>query len=144
MSMTEKQGGSDVRANTSLATPVHAGAVGAGCQYVLSGHKWFTSAPMSDGFLTLAHTPEGVSCFLVPRWLPDGTRNSGLRIMRLKHKMGDHANASSEVEYHSAWGVMIGDPGRGVRTIVECAPPLAGRISHAVAHMHTHTHMHMS
>lgn len=77
MSMTEKQGGSDVRANTTLATAVHPSSCSSGDQFTLRGHKWFTSAPMSDAFLTLAHTPEGVSCFVVPRWLPDGTRNSG-------------------------------------------------------------------
>ena len=119
MSMTEKQGGSDVRANTTVATPVHAGQNGPGDQFTLIGHKWFTSAPMSDGFLTLAQTAEGVSCFLVPRWLPDGTRNSGFRVMRLKNKIGDLSNASSEVEFSNAWGVMVGSPGRGVKTIVE-------------------------
>jgi putative acyl-CoA dehydrogenase len=119
MSMTEKQGGSDVRANTTRATPVRGGAAGPGDQFTLVGHKWFTSAPMSDGFLTLANTDEGVSCFLVPRWLPDGTRNSGLRLQRLKDKLGDRANASSEIEYENAWGVMVGPAGRGVRTIVE-------------------------
>ena len=119
MSMTEKQGGSDVRSNTTVASPVHAGRRGAGEQYTLVGHKWFTSAPMSDGFLTLAQTEEGLSCFLVPRWLPDGTRNAGLRVMRLKEKVGDRSNASSEIEYHHAWGVLLGEPGRGVKTIVE-------------------------
>jgi len=123
MSMTEKQGGSDVRSNTTVATPVHAGRAGPGEQYTLIGHKWFTSAPMSDGFLTLAHaegTADGrPSCFLVPRWLPDGTRNSGLRILRLKDKLGDRSNASSEIEYQKAWGVLIGKPGAGVKTILE-------------------------
>ena len=117
MSMTEKQGGSDVRANTTVATPVSDG--GEGGEYTLRGHKWFTSAPMSDAFLTLAHTAEGVSCFLVPRWLPDGSRNSGFRLMRLKEKIGDRSNASSEVEYDNAWARMVGRPGKGVRTIVE-------------------------
>ena len=103
MSMTEKQGGSDVRANTTFATPVHASSTDPGDQFTLVGHKWFTSAPMSDAFLTLAQTrgtdgKTGVSCFLVPRWLPDGTRNSGLRVVRLKEKIGDRSNASSEVE----------------------------------------------
>ena len=120
MSMTEKQGGSDVRANTTVATPVHASRVGAGDEFTLVGHKWFTSAPMSDAFLTLAQVEGvGLSCFLVPRWLPDGTRNAGFRIIRLKEKLGDHSNASSEVEYANAWGVMVGAPGKGVRTIVE-------------------------
>ena len=108
-----------MRANTTIATPVHAARAGPGEQYTLRGHKWFTSAPMSDAFLTLAQTEAGVSCFLVPRWLPDGTRNLGLRISRLKDKIGDKSNASSEVEYHNAWGVLIGPLGRGVRTIVE-------------------------
>jgi len=124
MSMTEKQGGSDVRANTTIATPVHASKHGPGDQFTLVGHKWFTSAPMSDAFLTLAKTEgdaqgDGVSCFLVPRWLPDGTRNSGLGVKRLKNKLGDLSNASSEVEYSNAWGVMLGQPGKGVKTIVE-------------------------
>ncbi|KAL1522584.1 hypothetical protein AB1Y20_017569 [Prymnesium parvum] len=120
MSMTEKQGGSDVRANTSVATAVctPGGGVGGG-EYTLRGHKWFTSAPMSDGFLTLAQTEEGLSCFLVPRWLPDGNRNSGFTVQRLKAKLGDHSNASSEVEYNNAWGVLVGPAGRGVKTIVE-------------------------
>ena len=108
-----------MRANTTVATPADINCQGNGAEYTLVGHKWFTSAPMSDAFLTLAQTPEGVSCFLVPRWLPDGTRNSGLRVMRLKDKIGDRANASSEIEYHNAWAVMLGNPGRGVRTIVE-------------------------
>ena len=121
MSMTEKQGGSDVRANTTTATPVHAGCADAGDQFTLIGHKWFTSAPMSDAFLTLAqaHDGSGVSCYLVPRILPDGTRNAGLRFLRLKDKIGDRSNASGEVEYSNAWGVQIGQSGKGVRTIVE-------------------------
>ena len=121
MSMTEKQGGSDVRANTTVATPLSSGAGGRepGAPYKLVGHKWFTSAPMSDGFLTLAQTPKGLSCFLVPRWLPDGSRNKGFKIMRLKEKMGDKSNASSEVEYDDAWGQLVGPEGRGVPTIIE-------------------------
>lgn len=121
MSMTEKQGGSDVRANTTHATPLRPEDSGSGDEFELVGHKWFTSAPMSDGFLTLAHTQEGVSCFLVPRWLPmaHGTRNEGFQLQRLKDKMGDKSNASSEVEYRQARGWMIGAPGRGVRTIVD-------------------------
>ncbi|QKV91002.1 acyl-CoA dehydrogenase family protein [Streptomyces sp. NA02950] len=112
MSMTEKQGGSDVRANTTRAVPTADGT------YVLTGHKWFTSAPMSDVFLTLAQAEEGVTCFLVPRVLPDGTRNA-LRLQRLKNKLGNHSNASSEVEYEDALAWRVGEPGRGVRTIVE-------------------------
>ena len=126
MSMTEKQGGSDVRANTTVAAPLDSSLSGPGEAYQLRGHKWFTSAPMSDAFLTLAYTEDSwrgerpsLSCFVVPRWLPDGGRNSGFRVMRLKDKMGDHSNASSEVEYDGAWGVMIGDEGKGVRTIIE-------------------------
>ena len=119
MSMTEKQGGSDVRANTTQAQPVKSGTPFPGDAFLLTGHKWFTSAPMSDGFLTLAQTGEGVSCFLVPRWLPEGRRNSGFTVQRLKDKLGDKSNASSEVEYRDAWGVMLGEAGRGVRTIVE-------------------------
>lgn len=119
MSMTEKQGGSDVRANMTEAKPVVPGKAAAGDAFWLVGHKWFTSAPMSDAFLTLAQSKEGVSCFVVPRWRPDGRKNAGFNVQRLKEKIGDKSNASSEVEYRNAWGVMIGEPGRGVRTIVE-------------------------
>jgi putative acyl-CoA dehydrogenase len=116
MAMTEKQGGSDVRANTTVATPVNGG--GAGGEYTLVGHKWFCSAPMSDFFLVLAQTDDGLSCFLMPRILPDGTRNQ-FHIQRLKDKLGNHSNASSEVEFHGAWARMVGEPGRGVPTIIE-------------------------
>ncbi len=112
MSMTEKQGGSDVRANTTRAVAAADGS------YRLTGHKWFTSAPMSDLFLTLAQTPEGLSCLLVPRVLPDGTRN-GMSLQRLKDKLGNRSNASSEVEYDDAFGWLVGEPGRGVRAIIE-------------------------
>ncbi len=112
MAMTEKQGGSDVRANTARAFPLGDGA------YRLVGHKWFCSAPMSDGFLTLAQTEQGLSCFLVPRIAPDGERN-GIRLMRLKDKLGNRSNASAEIEYHDAYAVPIGEPGRGVPTILQ-------------------------
>ncbi|MDH6116140.1 putative acyl-CoA dehydrogenase [Kitasatospora sp. GAS204A] len=112
MSMTEKQGGSDVRANTTVALPAGDGT------YHLTGHKWFTSAPMSDVFLTLAQAPGGLSCFLLPRVLPDGTRNA-LRIQRLKEKLGNRSNASAELEYEEAVGWLVGEEGRGVRTIIE-------------------------
>jgi putative acyl-CoA dehydrogenase len=115
MSMTEKQGGSDVRANTTTASPVDGGADGT---YALVGHKWFTSAPMSDMFLTLAQAPGGLSCFLVPRVLPGGERNA-IRFLRLKDKLGNRSNASSEIEYDGATGWLVGEEGRGVRTIVE-------------------------
>lgn len=111
MAMTEKQGGSDVRANTTTA----AAAEGA---YRLVGHKWFCSAPMSDAFLALAQAPGGLTCFLVPRWQPDGTVNA-IAIQRLKDKLGDRSNASSEVEYRSAFACRVGDEGAGVRTIIE-------------------------
>lgn len=114
MAMTEKQGGSDVRANTTRAEPVGAGDG----EYLLTGHKWFCSAPMSDAFLVLAYAPGGLSCFLVPRWRPDGTRNE-IRVQRLKDKLGDRSNASSEVEYEGAWARLVGDEGAGVRTIIE-------------------------
>ncbi|MEU8308323.1 acyl-CoA dehydrogenase family protein [Actinomadura sp. NPDC048955] len=112
MSMTEKQGGSDVRANTTTAAPQPDGT------YRLVGHKWFTSAPMCDVFLTLAQAPGGLTCFLVPRVLPDGGLNP-LRLMRLKDKLGNRSNASSEVEYDEALAWRVGDEGRGVRTIIE-------------------------
>ena len=110
MAMTEKQGGSDVRSNTTRAER-------AGDHYVLNGHKWFCSAPMSDGFLTLAQTDGGLTCFLVPRWL-EGSRN-GIHLMRLKDKLGNRANASAEIEYHNAIAHRLGDEGRGVPTIIE-------------------------
>jgi putative acyl-CoA dehydrogenase len=118
MAMTEKQGGSDVRANTTVATPIAEG--GAGAEYELVGHKWFCSAPMSDLFLALAKTgdPPALSCFLLPRILPDGSRNA-FHIQRLKDKLGNHSNASSEIELHGAWARMLGEPGRGVPTIIE-------------------------
>ena len=112
MAMTEKQGGSDVRANTTRATR------NAGGSYALTGHKWFCSAPMCDAFLTLAYTDKGLSCFLAPRWTPAGDRNA-IQVMRLKDKLGDRANASSEIEYHGAYAELIGEEGRGVRTIIE-------------------------
>ncbi|MEM8654642.1 MAG: acyl-CoA dehydrogenase family protein [Pseudomonadota bacterium] len=110
MAMTEKQGGSDVRTNTTRA-------VRDGAHWRLTGHKWFCSAPMSDGFLTLAQTDAGLTCFLVPRWL-DGDRNA-IHIMRLKDKLGNKSNASSEVEYHNALAHQLGEAGRGVQTIIE-------------------------
>ncbi|MBI1379054.1 MAG: DNA alkylation response protein [Frankiales bacterium] len=120
MAMTEKQGGSDVRANTTTAVPTGAG--GSGGEYLLTGHKWFCSAPMSDAFLVLAQATgaagEGLSCFLLPRVLPDGTRNV-FRIQRLKDKLGNRANASSEIELDGSVALMVGEPGRGVRTIIE-------------------------
>ena len=116
MGMTEKQGGSDVRANTTRATAV--AASGPGQLYELVGHKWFFSAPMSDGFLVLAQVDAGLSCFLLPRFGPDGTRNA-VRIMRLKDKLGDWSNASAEVEFQGATAWMVGEPGRGVATILQ-------------------------
>jgi putative acyl-CoA dehydrogenase len=116
MAMTEKQGGSDVRANTTVARALNGG--GGGAEYEIVGHKWFCSAPMSDFFLVLAQTDDGLSCFSMPRILPDGTRNA-FHIQRLKDKLGNHSNASSEVEFHGAWARMVGEPGRGVPTIIE-------------------------
>ncbi|MFE3325365.1 acyl-CoA dehydrogenase family protein [Streptomyces sp. NPDC059176] len=121
MGMTEKQGGSDVRANTTRAEPLAAAG-----EYLLTGHKWFCSAPMSDGFLVLAQAssssgssgPGGITCFLVPRVLPDGTRNA-FAIQRLKDKLGNKSNASSEVEFDGTWARRVGEEGRGVRTIIE-------------------------
>ncbi|PRH76696.1 DNA alkylation response protein [Streptomyces solincola] len=113
MGMTEKQGGSDVRANTTAALPLAAAG-----EYALTGHKWFCSAPMSDAFLVLAQAPNGLTCFLVPRVLDDGSRNA-FRIQRLKDKLGNRSNASSEVEFDSTWARRVGEEGRGVRTIIE-------------------------
>lgn len=116
MAMTEKQGGSDVRANTTIARPLAGG--GPGTEYSLTGHKWFCSAPMCDVFLTLAQTGEGLSCFLLPRVLPDGARNA-FHIQRLKDKLGNRSNASGEIEYDGAVAWMVGEPDRGVPTIIE-------------------------
>jgi putative acyl-CoA dehydrogenase len=112
MAMTEKQGGSDVRANTTEARPLGDDA------YELIGHKWFCSAPTSDGFLTLAQAPAGLTCFLVPRWRPDGARNAML-IQRLKDKLGNRSNASAEIEYAGALAWLVGEEGHGVRTIIK-------------------------
>jgi putative acyl-CoA dehydrogenase len=113
MGMTEKQGGSDVRANTTLAHPI------GGIEYELVGHKWFTSAPMCDLFLVLAQVEDaGLSCFALPRWRPDGERNA-LQLQRLKDKLGNRSNASSEIELQGAWAQLVGEPGRGVPTIIE-------------------------
>jgi len=116
MAMTEKQGGSDVRANTTVAVPLNGG--GAGAEYELTGHKWFMSAPMCDAFLVLAQAPGGLSCFLLPRFTPDGERNR-MHLQRLKDKLGNRSNASSEVEFRGAWARMVGEEGRGVPTIIE-------------------------
>ncbi|HMU27122.1 MAG TPA: isovaleryl-CoA dehydrogenase [Solirubrobacterales bacterium] len=116
MAMTEKQGGSDVRANTTRAVPLNGG--GPGGEYEITGHKWFCSAPMCDAFLVLAQTDAGVSCFLLPRFTPNGERNR-FHIQRLKEKLGNKSNASSEIEFRGAWARMIGEDGRGIRTIIE-------------------------
>jgi putative acyl-CoA dehydrogenase len=117
MAMTEKQGGSDVRANATLARPLTA-AKGPGAEYALTGHKFFCSAPMGDLFLVLAQAPGGLSCFLVPRFLPDGTKNRFF-LQRLKDKLGNRSNASSELELDGTWARMLGEEGRGVPTIIE-------------------------
>ncbi|MEU9167280.1 acyl-CoA dehydrogenase family protein [Streptomyces sp. NPDC048420] len=143
MGMTEKQGGSDVRANTTSARPLPDGET-----YELTGHKWFCSAPMSDGFLVLAQAPGGLTCFLVPRVLEDGTANTFL-LQRLKDKLGNRSNASGEVEFDRTWARRVGDEGRGVRTIIEmveatrldCVLGSAGLMRQAVAQaIHHCTH----
>jgi putative acyl-CoA dehydrogenase len=116
MAMTEKQGGSDVRANTTAARAIGAG--GPGAEYEITGHKWFCSAPMCDAFLVLAQAPGGLSCFLLPRFTPDGERNR-FHLQRLKDKLGNRSNASSEVEFRGAWARLISEEGRGVQTILE-------------------------
>ena len=119
MGMTEKQGGSDVRANETIAVPV--AESGRGQAYLLTGHKWFFSAPMCDAHLVVAKTEQdGLACFFVPRWLEDGTKNP-IHIQRLKDKVGNRSNSSSEVEFKGAWGIMIGEAGRGIPTIIEMA-----------------------
>ena len=140
MFMTEKQGGSDVRANSTVARPI-------GDCYLLTGHKFFCSAPMCDAFLVLANTEVmGISCFLVPRWRPDGTRNT-LFIQRMKDKLGNHSNASTEMEFQDTYGVMVGEEGRGIRTIIEmvtgnrlyCAMSSAGIMRQALVQALHHT-----
>jgi putative acyl-CoA dehydrogenase len=119
MGMTEKQGGSDVRANTTTATPIGAG--GRGADYALRGHKWFFSAPMCDAHLVVAKTADGgPSCFFVPRWRPDGTKNP-VQVQRLKNKLGNRSNSSAEVEFQDAYGILMGEEGRGIPTIIEMA-----------------------
>jgi putative acyl-CoA dehydrogenase len=138
MGMTEKQGGTDVRASTTLAEPVAGG--GPGGEYRITGHKWFMSAPMSDAFLILAQAPLGLTCFLMPRFLPDGAVNA-LRLQRLKDKLGNRSNASSEVEFQGAYARAIGEEGRGVAAIIEmvthtrldCAVASAGLMRFALA-----------
>lgn len=119
MGMTEKQGGSDVRANQTLAKPV--ATAGRGHAYLLTGHKWFFSAPMCDAHLVVAQTEQdGLACFFVPRWLEDGSKNA-IQVQRLKDKVGNRSNSSSEVEFKEAWGIMVGEVGRGIPTIIEMA-----------------------
>jgi putative acyl-CoA dehydrogenase len=147
MAMTERQGGSDVRANTTAARPIDGTP---GDAYSITGHKWFCSAPMCDAFLVLAQAPGGLTCFLLPRFTPDGERNR-FHLQRLKDKLGNRSNASSEVEFHAAWARRIGDEGRGVQTILEmvshtrldcCLGAAAGmraataRALHHAAHRH--------
>ncbi len=118
MGMTEKQGGSDLRSNATTALAVGTG--GRGNDYLLTGHKWFFSAPMCDAHLVLARTTAGLSCFFVPRWKPDGSKNS-IFIQRLKDKLGNRSNSSSEVEFQNALGIMVGEEGRGIATMIEMA-----------------------
>jgi putative acyl-CoA dehydrogenase len=144
MAMTERQGGSDVRANTTLARPVNGG--GPGAEYELTGHKWFCSAPMCDVFLVLAQADGGLSCFLLPRFTPDGERNR-FHIDRLKDKLGNRSNASSEIELDAAWARLVGEEGRGVPTIIEmvnytrldCVLGSTGLMRAAVAEATHHT-----
>jgi len=141
MAMTEPQGGSDVRANITLAKPIDNNI------YSITGRKWFCSAPMSDAFLVLAQTAKGLGCFLVPRFRPDGTKNA-LHFQRLKDKLGNRSNASGEVEFHSAWGRLIGEEGRGIPAIMEmvrhtrldCAVGSAATMQRAVAEAIHHCH----
>jgi putative acyl-CoA dehydrogenase len=141
MAMTEKQGGSDVRSNTTEARPDGQGG------FLLTGHKWFCSAPMSDGFMMLAQAPGGLTCFWVPRWTPDGARNP-IVIQRLKNKLGDRSNASSEIELLDTWATPVGEEGRGVRTIIEmvshtrldCTLGSAAIMRHGAAQATWHAH----
>lgn len=145
MGMTEKQGGSDVRANTTIAE-----RIGSSREFLITGHKWFCSAPMCDAFLILAQAPKGLSCFLLPRWTPSGERNH-FHIQRLKDKLGNRSNASSEVEFTQAWAHLVGEEGRGIHTIIEmvnhtrldCAIAAAGLMRQALAQaVHHASHRH--
>jgi putative acyl-CoA dehydrogenase len=145
MGMTEKQGGSDVRANTTRAE-----SIGNSREYLITGHKWFCSAPMCDAFLILAQAPKGLTCFLLPRWTPAGQRNA-FHIQRLKDKLGNRSNASSEVEFAQAWSHRVGEEGRGIHTIIEmvnhtrldCAIAAAGLMRQALAQaVHHASHRH--
>jgi putative acyl-CoA dehydrogenase len=146
MGMTEKQGGSDVRANTTRAE-----RIGNSRGYLINGHKWFCSAPMCDAFLILAQAPKGISCFLLPRWAPSGQRNT-FHIQRLKDKLGNRSNASSEVEFSQAWAHLVGEEGRGIHTIIEmvnhtrldCAIAAAGLMRQALLQaVHHASHRHV-
>jgi putative acyl-CoA dehydrogenase len=148
MGMTEKQGGSDVRANTTKA--VHDGDDAWGRRYRVTGHKWFMSAPMCDAFLVLAQAPGGLSCFFLPRFLPDGDGQAAvnhMHVQRLKHKLGNHANASSEVEFFNAMAWLVGEEGRGVPQILamgaltrlDCALGTAGLMRQALSIALHHT-----
>lgn len=146
MFMTEKQGGSDVRSNSTVAVPSGV-KTGAGAEYLITGHKFFCSAPMCDAFLVLANTENtGISCFLIPRWRPDGTRNT-LFLQRMKDKLGNHSNASTEMEFLDTFAVMIGNEGRGIRTIIDmvtgnrlyCAMSSAGIMRQALVQALHHT-----
>ena len=145
MGMTEKQGGSDVRANTTRAEPL------GGRAWRITGHKWFFSAPMCDAFLVLAQAPQGLSCFLLPRFAPDGAVNA-IRIQRLKDKLGDRSNASSEVEFEGAYAELVGEEGRGIATILvmgtycrlDCVLGTAGMMRGAVSHALHHARHRMA
>ena len=125
--------GSDVRSNTTTAEPVNGG--GPGGEYRVTGHKWFMSAPMNDAFLILAQAPGGLSCLLLPRWEPDGTLN-GIRLQRLKDKLGNRSNASAEVEFEAAYGLLVGEEGRGVSTIIEMVNGTPARLRHGIGGNH--------
>jgi putative acyl-CoA dehydrogenase len=148
MAMTERQGGSDVRVNTTRARWLS--GTGPGAEYAVTGQKWFCSAPMCDAFVVLAQTEHGLSCFLLPRWRPDGTRNA-FRIERLKDKLGNRSNASAEVWFEDAWAQLVGEEGRGIATIMEmvgharleCLVASAGLMRQAVAQA-THHAAHRS
>lgn len=146
MFMTEKQGGSDVRSNSTVAVPMGV-ETGIGAEYLLTGHKFFCSAPMCDAFLVLANTQGmGISCFLVPRWRPDATRNN-VHLQRMKDKLGNRSNASTEMEFQDTYGVMVGEEGRGIRTIIDmvtgnrlyCAMSSAGIMRQALVQALHHT-----
>jgi len=148
LAMTEKQGGSDLKTVETFAKPINESKTGSGYAYLLTGHKWFCSNPTADGIISVAKTEKGHSAFLIPRWLPDGARNTGLQLTRLKNKVGDKSNATAEIEFNSAFGIMLGEEGQGLHEVMDtihlnrldCAVGAAGQMRAALRLALHHAH----